>query len=610
MVKLLAVSILLIFVAAFGCWPAPSQATGQLSASPNPVKVCNGSSGSATLFWTPAIAGQYEIWRGDDHSTLIATATGSGSQVVSGISSATNFYLLKAATNETWSFNPQDGLTKVVTTTWLTLDRITVSTVEDCSDPRPPNHPLVGAIRWDAWKPNNQNFGVSPSFYTNWAHRQPFYGWYNVDVPVGAVPNHQAIIDQEINYAADNFLDYWNFVWYPEYGNPQPQYEVYSLMKPFRDYMASPYKSRIKFCFMLQTTWVAGDQPNDPNGREIRWRSDVVPGLVALFQDVQYLKVNGNRPVIYWFDTGKLGSQPDGFGANWQAELQFLKDAIATAGLGQPFFVDNNMDLGSAQAAGFQAVTSYGPSGAMPSGFCWSAQAAKDQGNWGPHQTLLTVPSLTPVHDPRPRNYGYFVQPPTYGQWETHLQNAFNWITNNPTKVSSPPLLLTYAWNELDEGGGGITPTLQDGIKYLKAIKAVAAGQLPLTYEDVYNADNCAITFQGGSWLRWTPASNNHEGDDQISFAAGESASLTANGVTKFTVMAIRGPNRGQFEIYIDDVLQGVINQNDPNWLPAAPLYQSAQLPVGAHTLRFVNRAANPSQSQVSFDSIKVQRQR
>lgn len=474
---------------------------------------------------------------------------------------------------------------------------------DGCVDPRPASHPLIGGIRWDAWRENNAGYGVNPSFYANYPERRPFYGWFNVNVP-----NHQAIIDAEINVAADNYLDYFAFVWYPEH----PQYDHADLMKPFRDYLASPYKNRIKFAFILQTYWVARGLLGDANEMEARWRTETVPALVQLFADPQYVKVNGNRPVIFWFGTAGLSSQPDGFGSGWQTEIQFLKDRVVSAGLGEPLFVDNNQDVAAAQNFGWQGVTSYGPSGAQPGASgAWGNQAAKDKSNWGPHANLLTVPGLTPMHDPRPRGYGYYVDPPTYYQWQNHLRDAFAFITANPAKVTNPPLMLVYAWNELDEGGGGIVPTLRDGDKYLSAIKSIASG-LPLIVPptptpvppsgNIYNGDNPAIVYQG-DWTRWTPAEGNYGNDDHFSQQAGSVATLTLDGVTRFTIYGVKGPNRGSFEIFIDNVSQGTFSQYHPDWIQAPVLYQSAALPLGTHTLQMVNRAP-----QISLDYIEVQR--
>jgi len=95
-----------------------------------------------------------------------------------------------------------------------------------------------------------------------------------------------------------------------------------------------------------------------------------------------------------------------------------------------------------------------------------------------------------------------------------------------------------------------------------------------------------------------------------ISYNAGDEASLTVPNATRFWIYGVRGPNRGLFEIYIDGVSQGTFDQNLGTWVPTQVLYNSPQLPVGGHTLRFVNRSTNPDQSQASFDYIKVRRQR
>jgi hypothetical protein len=337
------------------------------------------------------------------------------------------------------------------------------------------------------------------------------------------------------------------------------------------------------------------------------WQTVTVPALVTLFQDSQYLKI-GNRPVIYWFSSNALSSQPDGFGASWATQIAFLRTACTNAGLGTPFVVDNNMDVSSAQTAGWQAVTSYGPSGAAPGGGgnCFDSQMAKDEANWNSSGSLLTVMGLTPVNDNRPRNYGFYVQMPTYSQWEGHLKRAFDWAAANPSKVSDPPLALIYAWNEIDEGGPGIVPTAQDGTKYLEAIRSVIA-QPAHSYDQTLNANNCLIAFTG-TWATAFPSSGEYENDDLYSTVTNSTATLTVPASTRFVINAIKGPNRGDYEVFLDGVSQGVINQTNATYTTPTSQYDSGTLRLGVHTIQIVNRATG--MFQAGFDSIKVSRQR
>ncbi|HVF05952.1 MAG TPA: discoidin domain-containing protein [Frankiaceae bacterium] len=456
--------------------------------------------------------------------------------------------------------------------------------------------PLIGAIRWDAWAP--QYSYSAASTYTDYSYRQPSLGWHN-----SGVPNHAAIVDQEIEWAAAAGIDYWSFVWYPETtGNQQG-----AIMSAFNDYMASPKHDRLKFTFMLQTPWVAHGKATDPHSHEARWRTEFVPYFVEKFRDPQYVKVNGNRPLLYWFETAKLAHCDDGFCTQWREQLQYLTDRTVAAGLGAPFIVDNTYDVAAARTFGLQGVTSYGPAGARPWGSdgqtCWDAQAERDRTNLVAHPGLVTVPALTPVNDGRPRGHDWWVDQPTYGQWERHARQVRDWARNNPSRTTSPPTILTYAWNELDEGGPGIVPTKQNGSMYLDALRAVTTGEYPAQYDDVLNADNCRIGFTGG-WSRAFPVQGLFNNDEQVTTQPGATAELTWPNVTGFRVKVRRGPDRGQLQILLDGVPRAMVDL----YAPSAEVTEvSVDAPPGTHTLTLVAtgvRSALSSGSAVGLDSI------
>ncbi len=468
-----------------------------------------------------------------------------------------------------------------------------------------PNSPLIGAIRWDAWYATStdattsenfvaNNYGVNASLFTSYSYREPTFGWFDH----GAVSNEQAIIDQEILDASNGGLDYWSFDWYHQDSGTTSA----ELMAPFNDYMASQYHNRLKFTFMLSNTTAS------------YWDSSEVPYVVSKFQDGQYLKTSDNRPVVFWFGASGLNGT-GAFGPNWRTELNNLTNADAAVGLGPPLFIDNNMDLVSTEQYGFDGATSYGPSGSGvggAGGHCYSAEVAVEKANWSTtaQAGLLSVPGLSPVNDGRPRNATSWVQQPTYSQWEQQLKDAYTWVASaSSTTVTNPRLMLTYAWNEIDEGGPGIEPTVQDGTKYLDAIKAVKSGTYPAAYTDTYNGDDCSITYVGNSWFYNFPV-DGYENDEQVSTQNGDTASLTVASTTAFAVTGIIGPNRGKMQVSIDGAATSTVNLFASATSTKQTLFSSGTLPEGAHTIQITNVSDIPGQTWVGIDTIAATRGR
>lgn len=337
--------------------------------------------------------------------------------------------------------------------------------------------PLVGAIRWDAWFPGNTYPGfVDPLLYTDYNYREPFYGWYDA-----CVPGHAEIMDREIQYAADAKLDFWAFVWYPA----DCEHEgIRKITHCLDDYMNSEKHQLVKFAFILQTGWVAG------KGRE-KWRNEYVPEFINKMRDGQYVKVEGNRPLLFWMDTADLSSPEKGFGPGWKEELQYLSEQAAAAGLGAPFISDMRHNYKSAVEHGFDGVSDYGPSSVPMKGHhTFSDLARHDMNKMDCSHGLKVLPGLSAVIDPQPRDcgnftkdagfsYGFSFELPTYMEWLNHLRYTFEWMKKNPYKTSNPPVTVIYAWNEIDEGGPGIVPSKQEGTMFLDAIRAVKTGEYP-----------------------------------------------------------------------------------------------------------------------------------
>lgn len=468
-----------------------------------------------------------------------------------------------------------------------------VEVTPESQRPRPPAEPpLMGVIRWDAWVKGNDALGwVARSLYGQYEHREPFYGWYLAGLEEDV---EQDIVEREIAYAADAGVDYWSFVWYPEQGEPQAQ-----IQEPFNHYLASPNHGRIKFTVILQAEWLAW-----PDLGWSHYEDTYLPQLTRLFADPQYVTVNGGRPVVMLFHSNKLP----------EARLAQLGQAIEEAGLPPAYYVNVNMNLDSVRTLRLDAMTSYGPSGARPSGdgHCWAAQAQKDERNWGPNKDVDTVLGLTPMADPRPRKeYGYWIDQPTRRDWRSHLQRSFDWVSAHPEAVSNPALMLVYNWNELDEGGPGIVPTLQEGTRYLDDLRAVRSGDTS-GYLDVMNGNHCELVQDDGWQTEFPPEgiAGNRDSDEQIASKAGSLLRLTTEGVG-FEWLGTKGPDRGRAEIKVDAGEWQMVDLYASEVTRRAVIHGVAGLASGEHEyqIRVLGSKVDASSGfVVGVDEIRVQR--
>lgn len=457
--------------------------------------------------------------------------------------------------------------------------------------------PLIGAIRWDAWFPGNTYPGfVERSLYTDYSFREPFYGWYNFDVP-----NAAQIMDDEINYAADAGLDFWAFVWYPA-NDPHPGIQRMSGCLDL--YMKSTKHQRLGFALILQTGWVAGAHIGD-------WRTRFVPEFVSSMLDSKYIRVEGNRPLLFWMDTADLGSDDRGFGNEWAAELQYLSDEAVKAGLGAPFIVDMRHDVSSAKKFGLDGVSDYGPASISLKGHHpYGALAKHDRAKLEANHGLKKVPGIGAVIDPRPRHndewtkavgasyYGYSFEIPTYREWYGHLVNTVQWVKTHPKETTDPGVIVIYAWNEIDEGGPGIVPTRQEGTMFLDAISAVKTGQHPHTEINRVNDSNPNIRY-GGKWEREFPVHGCYCNDRTVTDQEGALFEFDFVG-TSIGIIGGKPPQCGNIDIYLDGKHLQNVDLVDTHSSASQLLFETRNLENKEHTLKVVvSRGKSGGQKQL-----------
>ncbi|MBE3065623.1 MAG: hypothetical protein IMZ69_11480 [Spirochaetes bacterium] len=319
--------------------------------------------------------------------------------------------------------------------------------------------PLVGAIRWDAWQDNGSvraavEKALGPS---QWHGRLPFFSRITGPNSVQVDGNSQAVMDQEIGYAAKAGIDYWAFCAYPD---------NLGMSNGLHLYLKSEYKSRIRFCLNLQGGWISN--PAD-------WETEV-KRYVGYFKDRSYQTVLGNRPLVYLFSAPDMVRK--GKYADWdavRAAFDRLRAAASQAGVGNPYIVlqgwEARGDQGIMKSIGADALSAYAVARGSSTGMAFAALAGEAHASWetGKAAGANVVPLVTAGWDNRPRvenpppwtvGSKEHCVTPTAAELANHLADALDWTRAHRATATPAYTVLVYAWNEHDEGGW-LCPTLK-----------------------------------------------------------------------------------------------------------------------------------------------------
>ncbi len=321
--------------------------------------------------------------------------------------------------------------------------------------------PIVGAIRWDGWYGDGGvvkavEFSLGQPKYH---FRLPWFAQLLEDGKVRINGDSQAIMEQEIAYAAQAGLNYWAFV---DYLNEAPGMSI-----GLNRYLAAKEKKGIRYCLVEE------GERLDKEGTQAWSR------LVEHFRLPDYQTVLDGRPLLCLFGkTTKIG----------RAEWEELKRKTMAAGLQEPYLV-----LMGGEAAkdrhmlGFDAVSEYACSG---KGYTTDPETYERLTSYSVSEKLWArwklerTPCITFASagwDTRPRQE----RPPAWCSWVTatpdptpsaqqkslidattatpdelaaHVRAAIAWTQNN-RDLNPANAILVYAWNEHDEGGW-LQPTL------------------------------------------------------------------------------------------------------------------------------------------------------
>jgi hypothetical protein len=204
--------------------------------------------------------------------------------------------------------------------------------------------------------------------------------------------------------------------------------------------------------------------------------------LLRWFVQTEYQTVLAGRPLVYvLWSQGEIVSYFGGDHRNFAASLAFLRARCRAEGIGDPYVV---IMAGQARTSaeimlevGADAISNYIPDmgpppvGAVP----WRVLDERTRVFWTTlaAQGVDCIPIATTGADTRARREhtesyashqfdgdppGYFVLP-TPAQLTTHLAEAEKFIEVHPAACKSKALLI-YSWDECDEGGQPLMPTM------------------------------------------------------------------------------------------------------------------------------------------------------
>ncbi len=335
--------------------------------------------------------------------------------------------------------------------------------------------PIVGAIRWDGWYGeggvvNEVELSLGQPKYH---YRLPWFAQLMGGDKVRINGDSQAIMEQEIAYAAQAGLNYWAFVDYLD--------EATGMSIALNRYLAAKDKKGIRYCLVEEGARL------DKVGAKA-WSK-----IMEHFRHPDYQTVLDGRPLLGLFGkTNKLGK------ADWDE----LKRQTIAAGLKAPYLVLMGWEAEKdRESLGFDAISEYACSGkgytTDPETYERLTSHSVSEKLWGKwkRERSPCITFATAGWDTRPRQE----RPPSWCPWvkatpdptpfvqqkslidattataeeiAEHVRAAIEWTKAN-RDLNPANTIIIYAWNEHDEGGW-LQPTLgADGKPDEARIKAL-----------------------------------------------------------------------------------------------------------------------------------------
>jgi hypothetical protein len=333
----------------------------------------------------------------------------------------------------------------------------------------------VGAIRWDPWyepKDDGERAVVERTLGPDaFRGRAPSCAMANGrDGVTFQACDTQARMDAEIGAAHQAGLDYWAYCWY---GATSPMQEAWRL------HQSSSTRRDMNWCLLFSSYHLFETEVGSLASMH---------ALDAYLAQENYQRVSVaglSRPLVYLLDNGK---GEDGIAQAVAA----CRTACSAAGRGNPYIVllgRPSMQAGSIAATGADAVGAYAfgrPADRSP----YAALAEAGQAHWASIAAAgqSMVPTAMTGWDRRPRmehpvpweasnspdslRLTNFYQSGSPAQIASHVAAMLAWIRSNRTACPAQTGLI-YSWDEHDEGGSTLNPSVSQGGAILAAVRRI-----------------------------------------------------------------------------------------------------------------------------------------
>ena len=294
---------------------------------------------------------------------------------------------------------------------------------------------------------------------TSYSGRKPLWGWRD---------DTKAIMERQIDLAADHGIAYFSFCWYWSTNQGPinvPAIESDSKHQSMYYFMNANNNDRMEFCLL-----VANHQGCEIIG-EAAWKQ-AADYWIKLFKHPRYLKTNG-KPLIIIFSPS--GANKAGFDYLQETAKKsgFPGVEIACCGNGKP-------------EDGFSVKTHYNivpASNHISEPHPYQELVDAHTHTWSGSTQQHYIPVATVGWDRRPweapDGFGsgspvtWYFTGNTPQAVEGLVSQMADWMDAHTAQITKDRLSLLYAWNELGEGGYLVPGTDDPQGEYLNAIKRV-----------------------------------------------------------------------------------------------------------------------------------------
>jgi hypothetical protein len=327
----------------------------------------------------------------------------------------------------------------------------------------------VGAIRWDAWYTGTDAGGIrgveasilSPK---QWQARAPACAKVISSQGINFdACGTQAQIDAEINAAHAAKIDYWAYCWFgPDH----------NMQHAWRLHQSSKVRNKINWCLLFSYSLFEAEI------------SSMTSILVGYLKQPNYQREASGRPILYMLKNNNS--------ATISVSMRSFRSACVDAGVANPYIVllSSGPTRGAVAEVGADAIGTYEKAGPTPVAGAYSDLVRIAEDYW---RTLAAtgqpvVPTAMTGWDRRPRvdhpppwdeaahktntvNSPYFVAGAPLAI-AAHIADMVQWIRANPDQCPAKTGLI-YSWDEHDEGGSTLNPTVGNGDAILRAVGRV-----------------------------------------------------------------------------------------------------------------------------------------